>query len=1297
MMMDGSFKDSLTGAYSRAAFSPRLEEEIARAQRARSEFALVVVDLDHFKSVNDGFGHQRGDRVLREFARRLQDTVRGSDLVFRYGGDEFVLLLPDTDREAASQVVERLLVVVRDVAFDGDPPLSLTASIGVAIYPRDGHTSETLFSIADQRSYQAKRGGRDCAVCGGNGSPASGMSIADSPSRLIERDTAVEVIGRFLWDLASAHSRGVLDVAGDAGCGRSRLLFEVRNAARAQGFLVLSIQGDPALKQRTFAVFLAACHDIAVSEGVPRPALGAAVVGEALARVAERRGLQGLVITLDDVDDIDRPTLQLVRDLFVREEIPRLALATTLPSYGTTRVIPREAPLHLQLDALPLTLVGVRTWLRQTMNWEIPHPLLVWFYEQTGGRPAHIGRGLDALAAQDILVQDAGGGWSGRADYEAFPLHEHTARPTIVPIHNAPATTLAFVGRNEEIANLKQEVAHRLLVLLGPGGTGKSRLAAQAAAECYRQFPDGVFFVSLVALDAPHLLMTAIADAIGISLHGPEEPETRVIGEMADRRTLLVLDNFEHLLNAAPHLVRLLEGAPGVHLLVTSRERLNLPQAVVVEVGGMDYPDDETLEPLEAWDAVQLFLRSASRFFSNFVLAEEQRVFAARICRLVGGMPLAIELASAWVRTFSCEVIAKKIEMNLGFLATDRPDIADRHRHLLAMVESFWFLLSAEEQRVLSRLSVFRGGFDGSAARRIAAASPFFLDGLVGKGYLRWQPDFFRYDIHELLRQYAHEQLIPDEQEEAETLHAAHYLHLVEQHEATLYQSKASLTLIRQERENVRAAWTWAVQHADTERIARSVEGMSRFYDLAGLWQEGTVFEEAFTRLSGLLKQRRRSAQNPDNTHEQHDQIVVGRLLAVYGEFLSKQGKDTRAMPIATRVQEMGRTLAAPALLLAGKYLEGVCSWRLGMLEQSANALETALGLARETRDAEREIDCLHRLGDVRFDQGEMAGAEQVLTLACSMSRAREDRFREARALNLLGMLTERTTGSRDALPLYHRALSLQREIGSQSEMAVLLANIGATSLKRGMFLDADATLSQAMRLYRASGNRPNLGVVMENLGQSAMMQGDWGKARGYLEKAWEIGRELAQESAYVPAYLSLLQHQQGNHDAARVLAVQAIAMAERTGNQGEEAEAQTSLGHALESLGADSDAQVAYERAVALHEQMGQTVMRAEPLAGLVRLALARGDVEQAVGWVEEILALGDLYGTLDPFRVWLSCYDSLVVAGDTQRAREVRTGAATRLAQQAEQVQGGWRMFFQVPSHRRLAGLIGLDERAK
>jgi tetratricopeptide (TPR) repeat protein len=1003
-----------------------------------------------------------------------------------------------------------------------------------------------------------------------------------------------------------------------------------------------------------------------------------------------------LVITLDDVDDIDLPTLLLIRDLFEREAIPRLALATTLPSYGTTRVVPREAPLHAQLDAQPLTLVGVRTWLRQTMNWEIPQPLLVWFYEQTGGRPAHIGRGLAVLAEQGILVQDAGGGWSGRAEYEAVPLHEHTGRPTIVPIHNAPATTLAFVGRNEEIAHLTQEiVAHRLLVLLGPGGTGKSRLAAQAAAECYRQFPDGVFFVSLVALDAPHLLMTAIADAIGISLHGPEEPETRVIGELADRRTLLVLDNFEPLLDAAPQLGQLLDGAPGVHLLVTSREPLNLSQAVVVDVGGMDYPGDETLEPLEAWDAVHLFLRSASRFFSDFVLVDEQRVFAARICRLVGGMPLAIELASAWVRTFSCEVIAKKIETNLGFLATDRPDIADRHRHLLAMVASFWFLLSAEEQRVLSRLSVFRGGFDGSAARKIAAASPFFLDGLVGKGYLRWQPDLFRYDIHELLRQYAHEQLVwmPDEQEEAETLHAAHYLHLVEQHEATLYQSETALRLIRQERENVRAAWTWAVQHADTERIARSIEGMSRFYDLAGLWQEGAVFEEAFTRLSGLLRQRRGSAQNPDGGT--HEQIVVGRLLAVYGEFLSKQGKDTQAMPIAARVQEMGRTLAVPALVLAGTYLEGVCSWRLGMLEQAANALESALALARETQNEEREIDCLHRLGDVRFDQGEMAGAEQVLTIACSMSSARGDRFREARVLNLLGMLTERTTGCHDALALYHRALALQREFGSQSEIAVLLANIGATSLKRGMFLDADTTLSQAMRLYRASGNRPNLAVVMENLGQSALMQGDWAQARGYLEKAWAIGRELAQESAYVPAYLALLEHQQGNHEAARVLAVQAVAMAERTGNQGEEAEAQTSLAHALAALGADSDAQAAYERAVALHEQMGQMVMRAEPMAGLARLALARGEVDQAVAWVEEILALGELDGTLDPFRIWLTCTDGLIAAGKVERAREVRAEAATRLTQQAEQVQGGRRrMFFQVPSHRRLAGLMGLDE---
>ncbi|RPI31947.1 MAG: GGDEF domain-containing protein [Chloroflexota bacterium] len=188
MNIDKALRDPMTGVYSRAALHERLREEVERASRYSLPLSLLVIDLDHFKSVNDAFGHSRGDRVLKEFTRRMIAMTRSTDPLFRYGGDEFVILLPHNTSAQAVQLARRLLESISAVPFPGEPPLSLTFSVGVASYPEDGETSESLFEVADQRQYQAKRAGR-ARVVSIEDDPAQ-ISGTGEPGRLIERDMA---------------------------------------------------------------------------------------------------------------------------------------------------------------------------------------------------------------------------------------------------------------------------------------------------------------------------------------------------------------------------------------------------------------------------------------------------------------------------------------------------------------------------------------------------------------------------------------------------------------------------------------------------------------------------------------------------------------------------------------------------------------------------------------------------------------------------------------------------------------------------------------------------------------------------------------------------------------------------------------------------------------------------------------------------------------------------------------------------------------------------------------------------
>ena len=294
------------------------------------------------------------------------------------------------------------------------------------------------------------------------------------------------------------------------------------------------------------------------------------------------------------------------------------------------------------------------------------------------------------------------------------------------PRTNLPLPASLFVGREAEIVGLTdllQDPGCRLLVLVGLAGIGKTRLALQVAHNQLDRFPHGVFFISLAPLTSPDMIVTNIGTAIGFQFHEASEPQEQLLRYLREKQMLLVLDNFEHLIEGAGLISAILQAAPGIQILVTSRERLNLQGEWVFEVEGLPHPpssEEGSPEQVEMYEAVQLFLQNALRVHPAFRLNEENRKWVVRICQLTEGMPLAIELAAAWVRVLSCQQIAQEIERSLDFLKASARDLPERHRSLRAALDHSWNLLSVEEQMVFKRLSVFRGGFRREAAQNAA-------------------------------------------------------------------------------------------------------------------------------------------------------------------------------------------------------------------------------------------------------------------------------------------------------------------------------------------------------------------------------------------------------------------------------------------------------------------------------------------------------------------------------------------------------------------------------------------------
>lgn len=668
--------------------------------------------------------------------------------------------------------------------------------------------------------------------------------------------------------------------------------------------------------------------------------------------------------------------------------------------------------------------------------------------------------------AERIRAGDQGSGGTGERGSGG-------AREKLALLHNLPSPTTPLVGREAELAAIARRLAEpgcRLLTLQGPGGVGKTRLAL-AAAEAATQtavFPHGIWFVSLAELDNGLLLPTTIADAVALSLAGTATPQTQLLRYLRQKQLLLVLDNAEHLLGETAVislLHQLLTHTPGLKLLVTSRERLNIRGEWLLPVEGLSFPPTTPQE--ETYAAATLFVQCAQRVRPEFQLTATNRKAVWRICQLVEGVPLGIELAATWLRLLSCAEIGAEIGRSYHFLSDAPRAVAGRHQSLHAVFAYSWGLLTASEQQAVARLAVFRGGFSREAAQTVAQATLPLLASLVDKSFLRVrQPG--RYEMHAMLRQYAAEKLLPAEQERVQDRHAAFYAVFLQRWLRPLQggDQLAALDGIRRELENVRVGWRWALERPlqvaalpHWQSLVRDMsEAMFYFFTMRSWFEEGAQ--------------------------------LLGQVVAWLGQW----GEETAVL--RWRIQARHGWLQ----FLRGQTVQGEQMLRHSLAQLAEAKAET--------------IFCHNYLGAAAFYRQDEAEALGHLQQASVLAQRLDDPFGEAIALDIMGRVQMYRQDFDAAESLLQTSLARKRPLGDRFGMGFSLQNLGAVAQALGQPERARRLYEESLALREEMGDRRGMGLCLEKLGDLAVAAGDGAAARQLYERCEAIFSEIGNVEA---------------------------------------------------------------------------------------------------------------------------------------------------------------------------------------
>lgn len=667
---------------------------------------------------------------------------------------------------------------------------------------------------------------------------------------------------------------------------------------------------------------------------------------------------------------------------------------------------------------------------------------------------------------------------------------------------NLPSHLTPFVGRERELSDLVRLIADpacRWITLVGPGGIGKTRLAVQAALDHRNPLVEGAIFVALAAIESLEAVAPAIADALGFAFFGPTNHRVQLLNYLRDKQLLLVVDNVEQLLSAADLFIEILEHTTEIKLLLTSREALNVQGEWIVEVEGLEIPEEDRGEAIHSSAAAALFLQRAQRARAGFALTEQEGVALARLCRLVEGSPLALELAATWVRTLTVSEIVREIERDWSFLGATVRDLPARHRSMRIVFDQSWKMLDSEERRALRELSILRGRFQRQAAEQVTGASLATLSALVAKSLVR-RTASGHYDLHELVRQFAASEL-GDSMDDVAERHSRYYLDWLGRSISGLQGRRQGETVAElvAEIDNIRAAWDWAAAHSEIAEVSQASPALWYLFELQAWFEEGeTIFRKTAEKFA---------SQAAETTTGSDSLTAANAMRAHAAYFAFRLGNSSAAfaalLPCVANLRSSADQLAR---IYAPWYL-GLVSWHLGKIEEAEEHLKGSLERARTGGARWYEAMIGQFIGIVAANKGEYDLSYQYLAESLENARRIGDPTLIAHILSYIGPAALQLGRGIEAKTFLSESLAITREIGYRHGIGNALDGLGlvaqATSPQ-----EASALFSESCAMYRDIQDYQSLSRALTHLGYSSLALGEAIEAQNAFVEVLRLSRK---------------------------------------------------------------------------------------------------------------------------------------------------------------------------------------------
>ncbi|MCP4536197.1 MAG: protein kinase [Chloroflexi bacterium] len=672
--------------------------------------------------------------------------------------------------------------------------------------------------------------------------------------------------------------------------------------------------------------------------------------------------------------------------------------------------------------------------------------------------------------------------------------------------HNLPTQATPFIGREAQLAAVRQELVDpengvRLLTLTGPGGTGKTRLSLQVAADLLHNFEDGVFFVELAPVSDPSLVAPTIAQTLDIREVADRSLTESLKDYLRNKHILLVLDNFEQVTDAAPTVSDLLAAAPRLQILVTSRALLRLQGEHVFPVPPMTLPAPDEWPPVERLmqvEAVQLFIQRARAVKADFDITGENGAAVAEICHRLDGLPLAIELAAARVRLLPPQKMLAQLGNRFRLLTGGARDLPARHQTLRSAIDWSYDLLDTSEQTLFRRMGVFCCTCTLEAAEVICDGTGDVdvlngLESLVDQSLLKpsnvdGEP---RFGMLESIRQYALERLTDSaEAEKIQWQHAEFFVALAEEAVPNLESAEQLTWLDRLEAEhnNIRTilGWSLAREGASVELGLRLASALGLFWAIRGHWTEARQWMEKATekasKATASVQARVFEAAGLWKEDREHAMTLLQKSLTLYQELKDKQG-------------------TARVLLGMGE--------KTNDFEQAETLLEQSLTLFQEQDNKPRISDALASMGGDAWQQGNPERAATLFEQSLVLAREIGDKSAVSTRLRALGNVMLEQMNYERATTLYDESLTLARELGNKEGVAGLLNSLGEMARLQNDYERANDVYNESLALRRELGSRFGIAMMLHNLGYVALHQGDGQRATTFFTESIALYQEL--------------------------------------------------------------------------------------------------------------------------------------------------------------------------------------------